>query len=93
MTAKSQAERVVERFGGAGPMAKTTEIAEQSIRNWIRSGHIPQKHHLQILVAARAAGVDLSPADFVAHLVEQLIAHLSGPAASETPAVTAAVAG
>jgi hypothetical protein len=72
---RSQAQRIVDRWGGVAAMVETSGYGfDTAIRNWIRAGVIPDKHHLPLLLAARAAGVDLTPADFYAHLVEALIA-------------------
>jgi hypothetical protein len=81
MAHQTQAELVLERFGGYAAMAEKADFAEQSIRNWVRVGTIPQKHHLKILTAAQVHGVQLLPHDLVSYLVTNLIA---GPASGST---------
>ena len=74
MTQQTQAALVLERFGGYQPMSEMTGFSEQTIRNWVREGTVPQKHHLKILRGAQLHGVKLLPHDLVAYLVTALIA-------------------
>lgn len=70
-------------------MAGATGFPEQTIRNWVREGTIPQKHHLKILLDAQRNSVQLLPHDLVAHLTTELIA--ANGRDSETPAAQADV--
>lgn len=74
MTEQTQAALVLERFGGYQPMSEMTGFSEQTIRNWVRVGHVPQKHHFDVLVAARRNRIQLLPTDLVAHLITKLLA-------------------
>lgn len=71
-------------------MSEKTGFPEQTIRNWVASGTIPQKHHMRILLVARASGVQLLPHDLVSHLITQLLAAAQA-GDSTTPATTADV--
>lgn len=91
MTNHTQASLVLERFGGYAPMSEKTGVPEQTIRNWVREGTIPQKHHLKILLDAQRARIQLLPHDLVSHLTTELIAAAQA-GDSETPAAQADVA-
>jgi hypothetical protein len=92
MTDQTQADLVLERFGGFAAMAEKTGFSEQTIRNWVRAKTIPQKHHLDILIAARSYGVQLLPHDLVTYLVNELIAAAQA-GDSTTPGTPPVVAG
>lgn len=65
---ETQAEIVVHRFGGRRPMCRITGLAQTKIDNALRVGYFQHNDHKQILDAAIAARIPLSPMDFVAHL-------------------------
>ena len=79
---KTQTQRIIDRFGSREAFAEAADLADTTVRNWLRAGRIPQKYHFDILVAARERGVELSPADFSAHLVDALIEHQAATATS-----------
>lgn len=91
MTNQTQAELVLERFGGYAAMSEATGFSEQTIRNWIRAGTIPQKHHLDLLKAAQRRSVQLLPHDLVSYLITELLAAAQA-GDSTTPVDTADVA-
>lgn len=87
MTIKTQAQRIVDRFGGVHKFCELTGFREDLVRSWLRKGkgRIEPKHHLPILIAARAAGIDLTPYDFIAHLVDEWTAFIASESrASQT---------
>lgn len=59
--------QVIERFG-AGQLAKCLGLPRSTVYSWRDAGIIPAKHHAQILAAAKEAGVELSPSDFIGAL-------------------------
>ena len=56
--------QVIELFG-AGRLAKTLKLPRSTVYSWRDAGIIPAKHHAQILAAAKDAGVELTPSDFI----------------------------
>lgn len=74
MANQRQADLVIERFGSISRLSEEIGESEDKIRNWRRSGFIPQKYHLRIAQAAQRIGVALMPHDFVAWLVMDLFA-------------------
>ena len=55
----SAAERVVARFGGIRPMARTLDAPVTTVQGWKRRGHIPLQHHDEIRAAAQSNGIVL----------------------------------
>jgi len=74
---KTQTEHVLSRFESIEDAAQSTGFPEQTWYNWKRAGSIPHKHHLSIIIKARSASKEIHPADFYAHLVDQLLAHVA----------------
>lgn len=74
MTNQSQADLVIDRFGGIQRMSELTGHPAERIRNWKRAGRIPQPEHLPILLVAQANDVQLLPHDLVTYLVTELLA-------------------
>lgn len=70
MTQKSQAQHVVDLFGGHSKMAGDTMYKYQAIRRWLSEGVIHPKNYPGILGEAQRLGVEMTRADFVAHLPE-----------------------
>lgn len=83
MAGKTQTDYVLGRFDSIAEASSITGIAEHSWRNWQRAGRISPKKHTQIILRGRAAGKDIGPPDFYAHLVDELIAHAASHAAAQ----------
>lgn len=60
----TQAERIIERFGGTSALATALGFPKTTVQTWKDSGFIPAKHHQSVLEAGRALEEPLSPADF-----------------------------
>ncbi len=91
MSEQSQADLVIDRFGGIARMSELTGRPVERIRNWRRVGRIPQTDHLDLLKIARAGGIQLLPHDLVAYLITELLAAAEA-SDSTTPAAQADVA-
>jgi hypothetical protein len=74
MTNQTQADLVIERFGGIQRMSELTDNPVERIRNWRRAGRIPQLQHLPILLVAQHNRIQLLPHDLIAYLTTQLLA-------------------
>jgi len=62
----SQYNRIVlGKFGGQANFARLTGIPQTTVSFWRVSGLIPQRRHIQILSAARKAGIELEPTEFL----------------------------
>jgi hypothetical protein len=55
-------ERVIAKFGGVQRVADAANVSRQAVWQW--KERIPAKHQNDLLVAARARGIDLRPEDF-----------------------------
>jgi hypothetical protein len=60
---------IIEKFAlypysGARRLAAGIAVPEPTVRNWLRSGSIPAKHHAAVLAAAGRMGVALEKAEF-----------------------------
>ena len=62
----SQAEFIIEKFGGVRPMASALGAPPTTIQGWKERGFIPARRQSAVLAAARARGIELGPADFFA---------------------------
>lgn len=65
------ADHIIEKCGGAKPIAQWLGIMEGQVRRWrypqIRGGadgRVPSKHQAALIEAARANGIALTPDDF-----------------------------
>jgi hypothetical protein len=56
-------QKVIARFGGIRPMAATLAVAVSTVQGWRERGAIPLRHHDRVMEAARAAGMEIGPAD------------------------------
>ncbi len=65
-------------------------VSEQTIRNWVRNGFIPQQHHQTLLDSAQRDGLPLVPHDFVQYLYVPAIAAQMGIGKSTASAATTA---
>jgi|WetSurMetagenome_2_1015567.scaffolds.fasta_scaffold10977_2 hypothetical protein len=70
---KSQAERIIEKFGGASVVAKMLGVDPSRPYRWMypkasggSGGIIPAKYHEALMRHAHERGVDLTPHDFFA---------------------------
>ncbi len=61
--AMTPGQKVIARFGGISPTAGTLGVAVSTVQGWRERGAIPKRHHGRVLEAARAAGIELGPAD------------------------------
>ena len=68
----SAAEAIIALFGGVRPMARAlgaatgVSVSASTVQGWGARGRIPAQRQADVLAAARARGLDLSPADFFA---------------------------
>lgn len=58
------AELIIERFGGTRALARVLGKPPTTVQSWKDAGHIPAKHQGDVLAAATANGIPLTPADF-----------------------------
>ena len=65
------AQHIIQKCGGPAVIANWADISVQSVYRWTyprerggTGGLIPSEHQYPLLEKARAAGIDLSPADF-----------------------------
>lgn len=59
------ADNIIQRFGGLTAMSKALGHKNVStVQGWKVRGVIPARRQSEVLQAARAAGIDLSPSDF-----------------------------
>lgn len=65
------AQRVVKKMGGPTAVAKLLGVDVSNVHRWGypksrggADGRVPGKHQQELLNAARARGIDLSPDDF-----------------------------
>ncbi len=68
----SPAELVIEKFGGARPLARELSIDHTSVLRWPKpreqrgsGGNIPSKYHAKILKLAEVHGIDLSANELI----------------------------
>lgn len=59
------AEYVIGKFGGQTALAGVIGKGASTVQHWAKVGRIPAKWHGVILDAARQAGINLDPSDFV----------------------------
>lgn len=62
------AELVIGRFGGMAKMERAAPFTYDEIRNMRRRGNLTEEERALVLRAAKEAGVNLSPWDFIKHL-------------------------
>lgn len=67
----TQAETIIERFGGTRALARALCKPPTTVQSWKDSGLIPSKHHEHLMQVAREKGVDLRPDDFFASQPER----------------------
>lgn len=59
-------QRVIDRFGGIAATSRAVGLMPSTVQGWWERGRIPAHRQDAVLEAARAAGIDLTPADFFA---------------------------
>jgi hydroxyethylthiazole kinase-like uncharacterized protein yjeF len=63
-------QKIVARFGGIRPMARALstatgrKVAPTTVQGWLDRGRVPATRQGDVLAAAAAAGIALTPADF-----------------------------
>lgn len=60
----SYVDRIVEVFGGVRPMARRLRKPASTVSSWKDRGTIPDAEKPEVLAAAHADGLGLTPADF-----------------------------
>lgn len=61
----TQAERIIEKFGGLTATARAlNHLNPTTVQGWKERGFIPARQQPLVLDAARALGLDMTPADF-----------------------------
>lgn len=71
MPKANQAQRIADKFGGAGSLASAIDVPYHQVTDWCRrTGFVPEKHRLRVLQAAETRGIDMTAFEFVRHLVE-----------------------
>ena len=55
--------KIIAQFGGIRPMAGKLGVAVSTVQGWRERGAIPPRHHDRVREAARAAGIEIAPAD------------------------------
>jgi len=87
----SQAERVINKFGGVNATARACgHKSASTVQGWKERGWIPQERHHEVLEAARRMGIPLSAEDFIEHLRRAEQSVVEGSAGGRTPEVDAA---
>lgn len=67
--APSQAEHVIGKLGGVNSAARVLGHRNAStVQGWKTRGFVPASRQEEVLTKANAAGIALSPLDFVVHL-------------------------
>jgi len=62
------AEEIIRLFGGQTALSRLLGKHPSTPQYWLVSGRIPEKWHAEILAAAEAKSIALTPADLSAHL-------------------------
>ena len=61
----TQAERIIERFGGLSALARAMGHKHvTTVQGWKERGYIPARQQDDVLEAAQREKIDLTPADF-----------------------------
>jgi hypothetical protein len=61
----TQSAHIIEKFGGARPLARFLGKPPTTVQSWKDAGFIPSKYHGAILRAAFEGGIDLTASDFI----------------------------
>lgn len=82
----TQAEYIIDRFGGINAMAvKLGQRNASTVQGWKKRGTIPAGRYMEILAASKAYGIGLVPDDFVRHLVQAMTSEESTETQGELP--------
>lgn len=74
----NQAEFIAERFGGRDKLADAIGVKRHVVDYWCRvTKFIPEKHRPAVLEAAHRDDVNVTPYDFIRHLVATPVAALA----------------
>ena len=66
----NQAQFIADRFGGRAKLAEALDVPEHRVGYWCRTTkYIPEEYRPAVLIAAKRLGVDVTPYDFIRHLV------------------------
>jgi hypothetical protein len=66
----NQAQFIAERFGGRGQLSDAIDVSRKTVDYWCRvTRFIPEEHRPAVLEAAWRLKVDVTPFDFIRHLV------------------------
>lgn len=67
----NQAQFIADRFGGPPALAEALGLPYPRVSYWCRRARfIPEEHRPAVLRAAADLGKDVTPFDFIRHLVE-----------------------
>lgn len=67
----NQAQYIADRFGGAPALSDAIGVAYHKVSYWCRrTKFIPEEHRPAVLAAAERLGVNVTPFDFIRHLVK-----------------------
>ncbi len=73
----TQSERIVGKFGrgdvlaGRRFLSSTGPYKYTTVRAWERTGWVPQQEHAKLLELAKAHDIDITPFDYIDHLVRE----------------------
>lgn len=67
----NQAQFIADRFGGRRELAAAIGVHRKTVDYWCRvTKHIPEEYRMRVLIAADRLKIDVTPFDFIRHLVE-----------------------
>jgi hypothetical protein len=66
----SYVDNIIAKLGGTRKASAITGFPSSTIHSWKVAGSIPDRHKPTVAEKARAAGVDLGPADFFPSIAE-----------------------
>lgn len=70
MIGMTQAEKIINRFGGIRPLARAIDENPSTVHAWKASGRIPQWHHITILKAAKDRDIEIPHTEFLSFELE-----------------------
>lgn len=65
-----QADRVLARFQSQAQIVDNSSLSRRQVEHMAKTGWIHPRHWPALLRCAAKVGADLTPFDFIAHLVE-----------------------
>jgi hypothetical protein len=68
------ASRVIRKFGDKAKMAALTGLPFGTIDYWEKTGNIPEKYRPGLLLLAQELGIDHTPYDYIAYMLDIRIA-------------------